>query len=270
MNQGSVSAGSEKTHLKRSLAEAYRLLSPYSEKYRVDFDRYLTVLKEVASIPDAKAKRILDVGAGIALLPLALRLAGFRADGMDFFIFPETGNKMFVQENIEELKKIWNEAGCRVHKYNVASPLPQELRGTAEIVISNATIEHLKDPRSLLVNCRALLTSGGYFILSTPNAATLLKRIRFLFGKSPNWPIADFFKEGESFTGHWREYTQSELSYMCSAVGFQIVKTETKDALTPWKRELNIRKNIRALIARLARCIPLAQEMQYMLCRKTL
>lgn len=268
MHQRSVSARDEKTQLRSALTEAYRLLSPCSEKYRVDFDRYFVVLQEVASIPDAKANRILDMGTGIALLPLALRLAGFRADGIDLFIFPETGNEMFKQNNIEELEKTWKEAGCRVHKYDMAVPLPPELRGTADIVLSNATIEHLKDPKTLLVNCRALLTSGGYFILSTPNAATLLKRIRFLFGKSPNWPIADFFNAGESFTGHWREYTRSEISYMCSAVGFEVVKVETKDVLTPWKRELNIRKNLRALIARLARCVPLAREMHFVLCRK--
>lgn len=268
MHQGSVSARDEQAQLRSALTEAYRLLSPYSEKYRVDFDRYLVVLQEVVSIPGANAKRILDIGTGIALLPLALRLMGFRADGVDLFIFPETGNSMFGQENIEGLKKTWGAAGCRVYKYDVAAPLPQELRETADIVISNATIEHLKDPKMLLANCHSLLTSGGYFILSTPNAATLLKRIRFLFGKSPNWPIADFFTAGESFTGHWREYTRSELSYMCSATGFEVVTAKTKDALTPWKRELNIRKNLRALIARLARCVPLAQEMHFVLCRK--
>jgi 2-polyprenyl-3-methyl-5-hydroxy-6-metoxy-1,4-benzoquinol methylase len=268
MNERSVSARSETARLKGALTEAYRILSPYSEKYRVDFDRYFVALQEVASIPGARTKRILDVGSGIALLPLALRLVGFLADGMDFFIFPETGNKMFGQENIEDLRRIWKKEGCAVHKCDMATPLPQELRGTADIVISNATIEHLKDPKMLLVNCFSLLTPGGCLILSTPNAATLLKRIRFFFGKSPNWPIADFFSAGESFTGHWREYTRSELLYMCSAVGFQIVKTETKDVLTPWKKEMNIRKNMRAFIARFARCVPLAQEMHYLLCRK--
>lgn len=257
-----------KSILKEALQEAYRRLAPYSEQYEVDFRRYLIMLEYVARIPDSLSKQILDVGTGIGILPLALRIARYRANGIDYFIFPETENVMFGRPDIRNLKRVWDNAGLSIEKYDVTSSLPKNLYETADILISDATIEHLKDPRTFLLNCRALLASGGYFILSTPNLGTLLKRIRFLFGKSPNWPIADFFKDGGSFTGHWREYTATELSYMCAAAGFEVLHTETRNALSPWKKGVSIRKNARAFIARLARCIPSAQELHYVLSRK--
>ncbi len=254
--------------LKGALADAYRLLTPYSGQYTVDAPRYLIMLEYIAGLPNARTKRILDLGTGIGILPLALRLAGYHANGIDYFIFPETDNTMFGRTAIDDLKRIWRSIGLIIDKQDITSSLPENLYQTTDIVTSDATIEHLKDPKTFLLNCYFLLASGGHLILSTPNLTTLLKRIRFLVGKSPHWPIAEFFKDGEKFTGHWREYTQEELSYMCTTVGFEVLQIKTRDVLTPWKRR-GFKKNLRALIARLARLIPSAQEVHYVLARKS-
>lgn len=256
--------------LKKALRTSFTLVEPYSAQYRGDFARYLVTLEKVAAIPQAKTKRILDAGTGIALLPLALRIAGFVADGIDYYIFPETGNTMFGRAEIERLQSVWKRNGLTVYKCDWTSPLPPAFFASADIIVSDATIEHLKDPKIFLTNCRNALQHPGYLILSTPNAATLLKRIRFLFGRSPNWPVAEFFAAGEAFTGHWREYTLAELRTLCELSGFTVRKAENRDVLTPWKGAGGFRKNLRALISRLAFLVPSSRDMNFLVCETSI
>ena len=256
------------TNSETALKEAYNIMLPYSKKYTVDFDRYLFSLSLLAKIPDIGKKKVLDIGTGIGIVPLALGQIGISAQGLDYYIFPESKNEMFGLTDINMLQKIWNTSGLKILNKDIFDPkLPQTLE-KYDVILSEATIEHLKDPKKFLEQCRELLNPGGYILITTPNLATLIKRIRFLFGKSSYWPIDSFFKDGEKFTGHWREYTISELRYMCEIVGFGVLETHNKNALTKFKSLRAWRKNIRALIAFIAVIIPGTREMNYILAQK--
>ena len=256
------------TSQKTTLKEAYSILFPYSKKYTVDFDRYLFSLSIISKIPDIGKKKVLDIGTGIGLMPLALGKLGVEAHGLDYYIFPETKNEMFGLRDRNNYQKIWNASGLKIFNKDIFDPTLAQTIGKYDVILSEATIEHLKDPKKFLERCHVLLNPSGYLLITTPNIATLLKRIRFLFGKSPYWPIEGFFKDGEQFTGHWREYTISELRYMSETTGFKVLETHNKNVLTKFKSLKSWRKNVRALVVHIAKIIPGTKEMNYILSQK--
>lgn len=89
-----------------------------------------------------------------------------------------------------------------------------------DLVLFSEVLEHLYvSPRQVLAFLRSLLAPGGFLLLTTPNAATLPKRLRFaLLGKNP---IPLFRDNGEN-PGHYREYSQEELFAVGGQAGFTV------------------------------------------------
>lgn len=254
--------------LKEALLSSYEELHPASKKYRVDFDRYFFSLRILLGIDGIKGKKVLDIGTGIGLVPLALKKLGINASGIDYYIFPNNNNEMFAINEIDTLKEKWQEYDLDIQNKNIYDDHLPWPSGYFDIALSEATIEHLKDPKKFVDKCHDFLSPGGIFLLTTPNIATLLKRIRFLLGRAPNWPVEEFYKDGEDFTGHWREYTMSELTKMCELSNFKILKTYNKNVLARFKNWRSWKKNLRALLARISNLIPGTGEMNYVLCKK--
>ncbi len=254
--------------IKGVLSKAYTILDPYSKKYNVDFDRYLFSLQCILEIENIGEKKILDIGTGIGLLPMALTECGVSIEGADYFVFPEHDNDMFGVPSMDILQDVWKKNNLIVHNCNIYSgTLPWE-DNNFDVIISEATIEHVKDPKKFIDRCYQLLKPGGYVILTTPNISTLLKRIRFIFGKSPLWPVKEFYEAGENFTGHWREYTMDELVVMCELSKFEVVHTYNKNLLTRFKKLSSWKKNIRAFVVLLSTLVPGSKEMNYIICKK--
>ncbi len=259
----------EQVVLRTALENSYKDLLPYSDKYRVDKERYLFSLALIHNISDIRQKTVLDIGTGIGILPVALAKTGVKATGADFYIFPEGNNTMFGIKDHEALQQRWKAAGVTVYNQNIFSDTAMTSLPKADVIVNEAMIEHLKDPKRFLATCSSLLNPGGYLLLTTPNIATLLKRFRFLLGRSPNWPIEEFFRDGEQFTGHWREYTMKELVYMCEKSGFTVLETYNKNFLAPYKHWKQWRKNLRAFLTSLSTLVPGSRDMHYVLCKKS-
>jgi 2-polyprenyl-3-methyl-5-hydroxy-6-metoxy-1,4-benzoquinol methylase len=255
-----------KKDIKEKLKNSYKLLEPYSYKYKVDFDRYLFSLKILTSFTNSQKTKILDVGTGIGIMPLALKQLGFKAYGADLYIFGE--NNMFAVDDLLKLKTIWETANLDISNFDITNDKVTDKKEYYDIIISEATIEHLKNPKEFFKKCNELLSLGGYLFITTPNLTTLLKRIKFMFGISPNWPVKEFFLEGENFKGHWREYTIKELKQMGEEAGFYVEKCYNKNLLTKFKPIKEIRKNIRALACLLSYLIPGSREMNCVLYKK--
>ena len=184
-------------NLSQALTQTYQTLKPHSKKYTVDFTRYLFSLQLLTNIPDIKQKKILDVGTGIGIIPMALKELNLDATGLEYYVFPENDNDMFRVRDIQILQEKWKKHNLTVINQDIYDVDKQVQPGSYDVIISEATIEHLKNPKKFLDRCYELLSPGGYILITTPNIATLIKRIRFLFGKTTNWPIDEFYEDGE-------------------------------------------------------------------------
>ena len=88
-----------------------------------------------------------------------------------------------------------------------------------DVVVMAEVIEHLHTaPKLVLLFLRSLLKPNGLLLVQTPNAASLHKRIKLLFGRNPY----EMIRENSSNPGHFREYTRSELVSIANEAGFAL------------------------------------------------
>lgn len=213
---------------KEALKKAYTLFSPYADKQAWEFNNNLVHLKFITKyIP--KTASILDVGCGIGILDLALILLGYKVTGVDKYLF-ETNNSFSI-DDLNGLRRIWEANGLVILSKDI---LRDNVAGQFGAVISIATVEHQKDPRRFLAGLLAPLSAGGIIYIATPNISHLLNRARFLFGFSPlSGHLEKWFKKGENFEGHWREYTVKELKQMFAWLNIAIIGARNKQSLRP-------------------------------------
>lgn len=257
--------------IRAALNEAYEALGQNSRKYRNDYERFVFTISLIYQIPNVLDLKILDVGSGIGIVPIALRSLGCKVEGLDLYIFPENNDDnddRYAIKKIKNLKQVWSDYDLTVHNGSVLTEFLSKEIGTFDIVLSEATLEHQKDPKLFLTSCCNLTKDGGSYLVTTPNSVKLLQRFRFLFGRSPNWNIEDFFECGESFTGHWREYTMKELVYMCTKTGFSVEETYNVNVIASFRNLSFSRKNFNALVVRISGLFPGTREMNYLLCKK--
>lgn len=90
----------------------------------------------------------------------------------------------------------------------------------ASLVIMAEVIEHLyTSPMHVLRFVRSLTAPGGYVFIETPNATTLKKRLKLLWGTNPY----EMIRENRDNPGHFREYTSQELTTLAEAAGFEVM-----------------------------------------------
>ena len=232
------------------------------EQYRLDrtarfMDRYAG---------GVRGKRILELGCSFGVnLAIMKRLGAARVVGVDYFIFPDvTANDFTVQqEAFAVAQQVWKKEGMDVTKSNLADPLPFP-DGSFDLVVANAVIEHLHGiHQHVFREANRVLAPGGSFVFTTPNLASLLKRVRFAFGRSPNWDVDDYVSSGTNFTGHVREFTVAECRRMLSLAGFFPSRVVAETGYFKWHWLWNPRKIHRFVFQALARLSPNLGDLIY-------
>ncbi|MBU0709148.1 MAG: class I SAM-dependent methyltransferase, partial [Candidatus Omnitrophica bacterium] len=99
--------------------------------------------------------------------------------------------------------------------------------GSFDQVLLLETVEHLRNPYSVLTNINRILKDQGTLVLSTPNILNLYSRSRFLFEAAYEYfrePPLDQVKNPKEiiFNLHLVPYRYHELEYLLSACGFTI------------------------------------------------
>ena len=169
--------------------------------------RLKLVLAEVErEIIKKQEAHILDLGCGSGekLIPLINRARVFGVD-----IAPQS-----VQKARE------NGVDAVIADVEVALPFASK---SFDVVVATELIEHLLDTERFLHEVHRVLKYGGLFVLTTPNLARLVDRVRFLFGYSPRQtlPMHPYL------TAHVRPFTYSSLRNCLEATGFGITKVQS-------------------------------------------
>lgn len=90
-----------------------------------------------------------------------------------------------------------------------------------DIIIAGEIIEHIYDTDQFLNEIYRLLKPNGYLILSTPNIASLPRRIMLLLGMNP---IIEISPNRLDSSGHIRYFTFKNLSKLIKENNFNIIK----------------------------------------------
>lgn len=226
---------------KEALEKSYKILEPFSEKYKADFKRFFLSLEILSQDNLIQGKKILDLGSGIGIMVLAFKNLGGEPVGLDEFIFPEKENSYNVSD-FNNLKSIWDQNEIKILKADITKTLPFKDENF-DIITCDAVIEHLLySPRGIFSEAQRVLKQNGVFLITTPNLTNLLRRIRFVFGISPYWDILDFWNASQNFQGHRREFTAEELKKMLIWSGFEITKIKTANVFFNSSRLFSFKK----------------------------
>ena len=256
---------------KDALEKSFNLLKPYSDLYRSDAKRFLHSLEILEAEGILKTgKRVLDIGSGIGIMSVAMRQIGCSVESVDKFIFPEEEENMFLRKDeFKSLKKIWDGQNIKINSIDIEEGILPYDDNSFDIVNFDATIEHfVNSPKNLLIEILRILNQGGVLIVTTPNLANLLRRIRFVFGLSPNWDLGEYFNEGKNFRGHRREFTLSEVKKMLLWTGFEIQRAETRNVFFNAKRLIHPKKFPAHLSSLLSTPLKNSRELIYVVAKK--
>lgn len=225
--------------IRRAFDAAFEAFGPPARRERMEQYR----LERTADLIDRRAggiagKRVLELGASFGVNLAALRALGASsATGVDFFIFPETPDNDFTVEAkaFADVRAAWKKTGIEIIRHDLAETLPFP-DGAFDLVVSNAVVEHLHGIHAhVFAEAFRALAPGGRFVFTTPNLASLLKRLRFLVGRSPGWDIEDYFRQGPGFTGHVREFTVPECREMLELAGFRETDVFARAGYFKWR-----------------------------------
>lgn len=194
----------------------------------------LRLLRGRADASDA----VLEVGGFLAAFPLALARLGLQvtvAERYDLY-----GGAL------DAVRDLLEAAGARIWDVDfTAEGLAAE---RFPVVLNMAMVEHVAgSPRTLMENLRACCER--WLVLEVPNLAYGYKRWQLLRGRTIHPPLKDVYESATPFTGHHREYTESDLRELLELSGFRTAE------LTSFNYSLNddllTRLNLADLASRL-------------------
>ena len=90
--------------IKKALDKSYELLSPWSDLHRHERDYMHMVIQNVLEFVPNREAKVMDLGSGVGILAIALRLLGYKVDGVEKYVFSDKDSPMYKVENVEKLK----------------------------------------------------------------------------------------------------------------------------------------------------------------------
>ena len=165
--------------------------------YFLEFGRRLEVLRLVERYC-ARGASVVDLGAQPFIISCALRAMGYDVTAVDI--------------ELEPYMPVAERCGVKVVKRDLERER-LDVRG-ADCAVFTEVIEHLHYyyVPQVLSEINMSLKPGGYLILTTPNIASLFRRLRLILGKQPIYRY------------HVREYTMPEVLTMLKEAGFKPVE----------------------------------------------
>ncbi|MGH7385915.1 MAG: class I SAM-dependent methyltransferase [Candidatus Rokuibacteriota bacterium] len=175
--------------------------------YRLKDDPYSSHSVILARLGDGRGRKALDVGAA----------DGFLAERL-------TGRGWHVTA-LERDAELADRARGRCKEVVVADleSAPPLLHGPFDAIVYGDVLEHLSDPRGVLLALDRTLAPGGTVIVSVPNVAHLWVRLSLLLGRF------DYADRGILDRSHLRFFTRRTLLDFLHGAGLAVVEL----AVTP-------------------------------------
>jgi len=112
-----------------------------------------------------------------------------------------------------------NDLGRNVEQLDVVEDEIQ-ISAPVDYVVAAELLEHIVDTTAFLRKLRPLLATDGRLIITTPNLATLGRRLLLFVGKNPHMESALDLVGNEA--GHIRYFIRSTLTQLLNHAGFRV------------------------------------------------
>lgn len=175
-------------------------------------------------------------------LPINAKILELAANpyGMSAYLCTVFGDRLTLATYAEKKDERYVDIGVanksfriREYGFNVEQDVWPFENDSFDLVIACEIIEHLAmDPMALFAGANRVLKPGGYFFVSTPNAASIQNFLKL--GRLMPAGLAQQFRRPFSiarlYERHSREYSPFTIGEMCGAAGFEIALMETDSA----------------------------------------
>jgi SAM-dependent methyltransferase len=188
-------------------------------------------IKVAAAISYQNDGSLCDLGSAINLYPIVLKFLGMRVTTVDYYP-NSTPDHPNYSPDIQRGLDIYRSVGIQAIESDIYdfAPAPE----TFDVITSFQTFEHLwHSPKPIMENMVLSLKRQGAFIISLPNIAQLLNRLKLIAGQSPFESFPNYFEHGNPYTGHRREMTISEVHWMMTAMGLKKSKLFATNICVP-------------------------------------
>ena len=153
-----------------------------------------------------KNKLVLDVGCG---------------DGFIMNMIRNLGNKVIGIEIADSAIKKARKKGFKVYDLSLNSNWSGKIQEKFDVIFAGEIIEHIFDTDQFLSNIRKVLKKNGKLIITTPNLATLGRRLMLFVGQNPLIETTGRSTDA----GHIRYFTQGSLCMLLRENGFRVHET---------------------------------------------
>ena len=184
----------------------YKNLYGETKRLKLQDNPRIKIMADIINGLDLKDKNILDVGC---------------YDGTFLSLISSKNNKLYGVEASNYGVDQARGKGITVEHFffDDKTSLPFE-NGFFDLIVAGEIIEHIYDTDFFLVEIKSLLKNKGVLLISTPNLASLGRRLMLFFGQSPI--IEDSPNEPES-SGHIRYFTFRTLEKLLNKHGFKVL-----------------------------------------------
>jgi len=166
---------------------------------------------------DVARTSVLDLACGEGAM--AARLADQGFEGVDVV---ERDPTVFGEPETENLRASTNPVP------DLNAPFAERLAGPYSLVVASEVIEHLENPLAFAREAAKLVRPGGHLLLTTPNVANWIGRLRFLLFGELRWFDAD----GYTRLRHLSPVTDSQMKNILDEVGFDLVRRTSAGSFT--------------------------------------
>lgn len=153
-------------------------------------------------------KLVLDLGCGDGFLMTRMR---------------SLNNQIIGVETAESAILKARKKGFKIYDLLLEDKWCESITEKFDVVFAGEIIEHIFDTDNFLQNIRKVLKTNGRLIITTPNVASLGRRIFLLFGKNPLLETT----ARDYDAGHIRYFTRSTLKKLLIENDFKIIQIES-------------------------------------------